>query len=273
MKIETSRQLQNATLRGIVIICSLAVLATSTSALDESAHSGSDALTRLHQYTDSPAIEPKSDRSYGDLIIERIDGPAVMLPFSGSLIRDGSLWRIQIPAGIESLIGSSDLFSSNSKSALVLMDSTTGKLVHMRIVDSVIDVNRHYEVDAYDAQAQIEAVGESYVGLPDSLPVTKLADVLVSVKRLVRDAEVIDIDYVDWRHADKEARPVWIISVWGLPASQWHMPRGIYGVTYEQLRAVKDQDHQRLVIDANSGKVIKRTNVPRFPDEARVGGK
>jgi len=184
-------------------------------------------------------------------------------PFLSKQLIGSQAWQVEfenVSLRLESAIpGYQDQFQ---RKFIVLIDRNTGQLLSITSKFEGKDPDMRPIASGESAEEQLRAEEETYHGLPDEEPKIGFLDALDIV---LSDgigspflAKEIYASYVMHSRMDSEPRPVWIVTLRGLPP----MPaRGPYGDSIP----VWQRNHMRNIIDAMTGESLFATNSPQ-PD-------
>lgn len=103
------------------------------------------------------------------------------------------------------------------------------------------------------AEKQLRSEGEVYSGYPDKTPNVSF---VAALERLpAKEAREIEAVYVLHSHQGSQPKPVWIITLRGLPPIPAHGP-------HADTVPASQRNHLRYVVDASTGQVLFSTNTP-----------
>jgi hypothetical protein len=143
---------------------------------------------------------------------------------------------------------------------VALLDEDTGRLLGVSNKPEAPDMVPPPR--GASAEAQIRGSGEVYQGWPEVEPKLTFLDALDAVLSKGGGspflARAIDGLYVMHSRLGSAPRPVWIVTLWGLP------PMAVGGPGGDAV-PVWQRDHMRNVLDAMTGQVLFATTVPQ-PD-------
>ena len=145
----------------------------------------------------------------------------------------------------------------------VLLDPNTGNLLKITSKYEGYDPNMRPEPNAIDAEIQLSRQNEKYLDFPDMLPNINFLDAIdaVGAKGIGSPFLAKEIYGLYIMHSidNSEARPVWIITLRGLPPRVRHIP---FGLSEEALPPAWTRTFIRNVIDAQNGDVLFATTYP-----------
>jgi hypothetical protein len=151
----------------------------------------------------------------------------------------------------------------NQRTFTVLIDEETGKLLGIRCKFNGPPGEMRPEPSAASAERQLRGGSETYFEVPQEDPQISFLEAVQKVSESGYGnpcfAKEIDGLYVSHSHMGSSPRPVWVVTMRGLPPL---MPRGgddSNPVPEWQL------NHSRCVVDAKTGQCLFRTNYPH-PD-------
>ncbi len=153
----------------------------------------------------------------------------------------------------------------------IYIDANDGTLLKITSKYDGFDPNMLSEPNATSAEKQLKSVGEVYLGFPKEPPKINFLDALnlarATPNGFIFQAKEIDALYVWFLDIGREPRRAWIFSLRGMPPVVYSPPFG-FEKSYEQ-PPVWGRNHIRMILDAESGKVIFGSNVPQPEDPNR----
>lgn len=182
-------------------------------------------------------------------------------PFLTEQILDRPLWHVVIqdwqlllasaPAAIE------DQYTRTFDAYLNPVDGRLVKIVS-RWPDDVARIPPEPEASIY-AEQMLRSGNETYFGFPDGNPSVTFLDALDAVIRghgnPFAAAQIIG-QYVEWSRMDQDPRPVWAITLRGIPPFAAAYP----GVS------IHARNHLRHIVDAETGEWLCASTTPQPVD-------
>lgn len=151
------------------------------------------------------------------------------------------------------------------RTASILLAQTTGQLLRVEADAHVRDPDMRPLPPANIAEERLSKSGERFVGLPDEEPAISFLDAL---DRILSgglgspfNAKAVHGFYVLHTKLGSVVRPVWSITLRGIPPLEASVPRGVDSATIPMWQL----NHARNVVDAVTGQVLYATSVPQ-PD-------
>jgi hypothetical protein len=197
---------------------------------------------------------------------QRVALTEINIPFLASQFKDQVGIRVRLaPVKIMWGQGRARQEDRSLRHFTIYLDSEANKVlaVTCRLTERSPDVR---EASVEEAEKQLRNHGEVYVSFPEENPKFSFMDALEEVRTNGRGdpemAQEIDAVYVMHSVAKKEPRPVWVITLRGLP------PYTVRNSMREDGRVSKQppvwrRNMWRKVVDANTGKWIFGSNSPR----------
>lgn len=188
-------------------------------------------------------------------------------PFLHSKIKGRkNIWSIQIKDVKLKLKSAKKGYEDKyTRNFTVLIDPNGGNLLKITSICDVNDPDIRPDPNAVIAEKQLISSGERYLGFPEVQTNITFYDALDAVlSNGVGSpflAKEIDGLYVMDSNMGHEARPVWIITLRGIPAIEPIGPAG--GIPEEHMPPVWQLNHMRNVVDAMTGEVLFANNLPQ----------
>jgi hypothetical protein len=177
-------------------------------------------------------------------------------PFLHVLINDRSIWHIlfkQVP-----------IAHPNNKDAMyyrdfsILLDSESGRLLRIYARKNESDSGILPLPPPAVAEQQMKNAGaEEYLGLPENIPKITFIEAIRNVFGNPETALEIIAVYVIDKRMNHEPCPVWAIDLRGIPPVPTINPGG------DEKVPVRQRNHFRTVIDAETGHQLFFNNVPQ----------
>ena len=137
----------------------------------------------------------------------------------------------------------------------VMLDAAGGRLLFITSTSEGRPAANMRPMASYRvATKELREDGELYAGYPDADPKVDFLAALQDILQVGKSREM-HAAYVMQRRLESKARPVWAITLRGLPPFAAHGPNP-KGVAAEQRTSMRN------VVDAATGKVLFATNVP-----------
>jgi len=149
-----------------------------------------------------------------------------------------------------------------------LIDPNTGNFLKITSKYKGFAPEMRPEPNSAVAEKQLIGSREKYLGFPQVQPNITFLDALNSV--LIKGvgspflAKEIDGIYVMHSEMNAEPRPVWVITLRGIPPLELSGPMG--ATPEEYMSPVWQMNHIRNIIDANSGEFLSASNIPQPED-------
>jgi len=140
---------------------------------------------------------------------------------------------------------------NKAKDFMVYVDAENGHLLKIFSPYVGPEKNRPYYIPLIEAEKQIKACNEKYLGFLDSLPNIDFYDA-ANKGKMPHPAWAKEIQVVCILHSqgDKIATPTWMISLFGIP------PMGGFDHDSRYKKAGEYNRHCRLLVNASTGEVI-----------------
>lgn len=218
--------------------------------------SSSDAVDQVFRVTQLGVVSKKA--SAKETILATDDTPFLSAQFIGRPV-----WRVEFEQGSLKLKSAVPSFpDAYLRKFIVTIDKNTGRLIRVesKSEEKIRDI--HPEPSPVSAENQMRVGKEIYAGIPDVDPKIAFMDALdivlakgIGSPFLAR--EICGV-YVIHSKMGSQPRPVWVITLRGLP------PMPLRGSSRDSV-PVWQRNHMRNVVDALTGEFLLATSVPQ-PD-------
>ena len=192
-------------------------------------------------------------------------------PFIGEYGNNRAVWQISFSdINLKSIDG---LKADNRylRNFDVFIDSTTGKILKVSCYYDTPLPNECPELTAKVAEEQLEKVGEQYIEIPDDVPPISFSEAFLKCPVTPFNAKEITGQYVLYSDGIRKPRPMWIISLCGIPPR----PQPSFPGRKVLKMPLYQRTRIRQLIDATTGSIFftsTRPAVPRLPEDAVITG-
>jgi len=179
-------------------------------------------------------------------------------PFLGEYAHNRSVWRISFhDINLKSKDGE-PADSQFNRDFCVYIDSLTGHLLKVTYFHDSSNADVCPEIHANEAERQLSSMQEHYIGFPADMPPTSFGEAITSGINPFNAKQILG-QYVTYSWGNRTPRPVWIISLCGIPPITLHGP-----YSYDWIPPYK-LNRKRAIIDAITGHLLSTCTIPSVP--------
>lgn len=212
---------------------------------------GEQALERAHDVTAFDIFDPAVWRNRISDIVDSLIITDTLTPFMHDSINGRSAWRIRVEQVQPDFGSQTKRSSTTNKDCEIWVDCGTGRFLMATFKERGSDSVLERPPTAREAEAQLAALGEDYVGLPTVFPAKTLREALESCNLYPPIHEQTVVHYCLYSFRGSEPRPAWIIYE--------RSTRELFPAHDPRLYA---KSNKRTVIDANTGERMLTINQP-----------
>lgn len=186
------------------------------------------------------------------------------VPFVSARFRGKTIWKVTLPNIVPSDLDSEQRgYDPTPFTFVASIDAQTGELISVDATKPHQDPDVLPEPSIAAAESDLHSVGERYEGIPTELPKVPLQRVIQNLGN-ISFAKELHAVYVLHSIHKKETKPVWAITLRGLPPIR---PKG----GDPDAVPTWQRNHLRYVVDSTTGEVLFITNLPQ-PEATKNSG-
>jgi hypothetical protein len=177
-------------------------------------------------------------------------------PFLGKYAKGRTAWKVIVGTPISATKDSAAV--QNVVPMEVYLDSIDGHL--LKVECDLEDLNPKEDIipKAQYAERQMRGSQEEYLGFPVDLPAVDFVTAIKACRYNPFVARKIVGQYVILSKDNREHRPVWVITLWGIPPIEPIGGEADWVPIYQR-------NHIRQVVDAVTGKLLYASTHPNAP--------
>jgi len=164
------------------------------------------------------------------------------------MINGHEVWRVTVPDWFVTFDEFPDAKDQYRRTLDIFLDPETGKFLKLktRWPEGVPEPQDTVAPDA--ATAEYQLLPDKYLGIPSEPPPITFMEALKVCNTWAGDAlhaKQIEAVWVLWSTMDRDPRPMWIITLWGIPPIPAFGPREFPDYMTENLRIIVDPEKKQ----------------------------
>ncbi len=197
-----------------------------------------------------------------NLIISKINFVDSTTPFLGHYAENRPAWKVEFKGVDFSYL---DSYAGDNKDLsrdfVAYFDSADGSFLKIEYKSDRFDSKACPCLLAEESESRLNRSSEKYLGIPKTPPTISFFEALQKNPINEKSAESIEGQYVLYTPGKTEPKPVWIITLCGLP------PMPAPGLAGARIRPEPEYQRNRMltVIDAITGRILFSASYPSVP--------